>query len=201
MGRPERPVDPENGPVQRFAWELRQLREQAESPGYRQLARKAHYSATTLSEAAGGERLPSLAVTQAYVQACDGDVAMWQQRWRRAASQDIGQASCPDCAPRCQPSGSPDGEPVAGRTPTQRDSRLTRVGRAAVVSALTFLAVATVVAMRRGGAALGGRYGRRGISGRSPRVAAEAGPPAGEGFRGSVASPRHRAGPVATSGR
>ncbi|HUQ57463.1 WD40 repeat domain-containing protein [Lentzea sp.] len=85
MGRRERPIDPGEGPVQRFAWELRQLREKAGSPNYRTLAQRAHYSATALSQAAAGEQLPSLAVALAYVQACEGDVAQWEQRWRQAA--------------------------------------------------------------------------------------------------------------------
>ncbi|NGY58855.1 hypothetical protein G7043_07920 [Lentzea sp. NEAU-D13] len=85
MGRRERPIDPEEGPVQRFAWELRQLREKIGSPNYRTLAQRAHYSATALSQAAAGEQLPSLAVALAYVQACEGDVAQWEQRWREAA--------------------------------------------------------------------------------------------------------------------
>ena len=80
MGRRERPIDPEEGPVQRFAWELRQLREKVGSPNYRTLAQRAHYSATALSQAAAGEQLPSLAVALAYVQACEGDVAQWEQR-------------------------------------------------------------------------------------------------------------------------
>jgi hypothetical protein len=33
------------------------------SPGHRELARRAHYLPTTLARAAGGENLPSLAVT------------------------------------------------------------------------------------------------------------------------------------------
>lgn len=85
MGRRERPIDPEEGPVQRFAWELRQLREKAGSPNYRTLAQRAHFSATALSQAAAGEQLPSLAVALAYVQACEGDVTQWEQRWRQAA--------------------------------------------------------------------------------------------------------------------
>jgi len=64
VGRPEKPVDPDAGAVQRFAWQLRQLRERAGSPGYRALARRAHYSASTLAEAAKGDRLPSLDVTR-----------------------------------------------------------------------------------------------------------------------------------------
>ncbi|WP_330272170.1 hypothetical protein OG205_35005 [Lentzea sp. NBC_00516] len=86
MGRRERPIDPEEGPVQRFAWELRQLREKAGSPNYRTLALRAHYSATALSQAAAGEQLPSLAVALAYVQACEGDATLWEQRWRQAAT-------------------------------------------------------------------------------------------------------------------
>jgi transcriptional regulator with XRE-family HTH domain len=87
MGRRERPVDPEAGPVQRFAYELRQLRQQAGGLSYRQLAKRAHYSATALSEAAAGEQLPSLAVTLAYVQACGGDQEAWKARWQALAAQ------------------------------------------------------------------------------------------------------------------
>ena len=73
MGRPEKPVDPDAGPVQRLAWQLRQTRESAGNPSYRALARKAHFSASTLADAAKGERLPSREVTLAYVAACGGD--------------------------------------------------------------------------------------------------------------------------------
>src|ERR1041384_207556 len=59
MGRKERPVDPAGGPLQRFAWELRQLREAAGRPTYRSLAAKVHYSASMLAEAAGGREMPS----------------------------------------------------------------------------------------------------------------------------------------------
>ncbi|MFF4284485.1 hypothetical protein ACFY0R_04070 [Streptomyces sp. NPDC001633] len=81
MGRPEKAIDPTDGPVQRFAYELRKLRDQAGGPGYRAMARRAGYSAVTLSQAAAGERLPSLPVLLAYVRACRGDVQDWQQRW------------------------------------------------------------------------------------------------------------------------
>ena len=87
MGRPERPLDPDAGQVQRFAWELRRLREKAGSPSYRQLSRRAHFSSTALSEAAGGDQLPSLAVTMAYVRACDGDAEAWEERWRAVAAE------------------------------------------------------------------------------------------------------------------
>ena len=86
MGRPERPLDPTEGPVQRFAWELRRLREKAGSPSYRELSRKAHFSSTALSEAAGGSQLPTLAVTLGYVEACEGDTSFWEQQWREVAA-------------------------------------------------------------------------------------------------------------------
>ncbi|MGH8930967.1 MAG: hypothetical protein ACRDZO_10175 [Egibacteraceae bacterium] len=87
MGRPERPIDPKEGPLQRFAVELRQLRQGAGGPSYRQLAKRACYSVTALSEAAGGERFPTLDVTLAYVKACDGDVPEWEARWREVAAE------------------------------------------------------------------------------------------------------------------
>ncbi|MGW1375188.1 nSTAND1 domain-containing NTPase [Streptomyces sp. NPDC002446] len=84
MGRPENPIDPQDGPVQRFAHELRTLRDEAGAPAYRVMARQAGYSAATLSQAAAGERLPTLPVLLAYVRACDGDTDDWQHRWEEA---------------------------------------------------------------------------------------------------------------------
>ena len=90
MPRPERPVDPEGGVVARFAIGLRELRRIAGSPGYRELAQRAHYSPTTLSQAARGEILPSLPVTLAYVRGCGGDVEVGERRGRAApAALDV----------------------------------------------------------------------------------------------------------------
>ncbi|MGW3965176.1 nSTAND1 domain-containing NTPase [Amycolatopsis sp. NPDC005003] len=83
MPRPERPLHAGDEPLTLFARELRKLRESAGNTPYRRLAQDAHYSATTLSDAAGGKTLPSLAVTLAYVRACGGDPAEWEQRWRQ----------------------------------------------------------------------------------------------------------------------
>ncbi|WP_425246531.1 hypothetical protein [Streptomyces sp. NEAU-NA10] len=91
MGRPERPVDPEAGPVQRLAHELRELRRAAGGPAYRTMARAAGFSATTLSQAAAGERLPSLAVLQGYVRACGGDPQEWEPRWKEAEAAAAGE--------------------------------------------------------------------------------------------------------------
>lgn len=86
-GRPEHPLDPQAGPVQNLAWELRRLRGKAGRPTYRRLAQQAHYSVTTLADAAKGDRLPSLEVTLAYVAACGGDPVEWETRWRAVAAE------------------------------------------------------------------------------------------------------------------
>ncbi|MFF7951527.1 nSTAND1 domain-containing NTPase [Streptomyces griseorubiginosus] len=84
MGRRETPVDPAAGPVPRLAYELRKLRQEAGGPTYRELARRAHFSVTALSQAAAGEQLPSLQVTLAYATACGGDAGEWERRWKEA---------------------------------------------------------------------------------------------------------------------
>ncbi|MEK2494806.1 hypothetical protein WN990_35200 [Kitasatospora purpeofusca] len=110
MPRRESPLDPGDGSLLRFAGDLRALRERAGSPPYRQLALRAHCSAASLSVAAGGRRLPSLAVTLAYVQACGGDVREWRHRWQLLAAElaaeaaarrralDVGRAPYPGAA-------------------------------------------------------------------------------------------------------
>jgi len=87
MPRPERPLDQDNTELARFAEDLRALRIRAGRPAYRVLAGRAHYSATTLSDAAGGRQLPSLSVTLGYVRACGGDAADWERRWHTLACQ------------------------------------------------------------------------------------------------------------------
>ena len=54
MGRQESALDPGAGPVQRFAFELRKLRQEAGGITYRAMARGTDYSLTTLSRAAAG---------------------------------------------------------------------------------------------------------------------------------------------------
>lgn len=86
VGRPQRRLEPGDGPLAEFAVGLRDLRDTTGPMTYRRLAARAHYSATTLADAAGGERLPSLAVTLAYVEACGGDRAEWEARWRTVSA-------------------------------------------------------------------------------------------------------------------
>jgi NB-ARC domain len=86
MGRPERPLDG-TGPIAEFAHDLRELRNRAGNPSYRELARTALYVPSVLSSAASGHRLPTLAVTLAFVGACGGNQAVWEQRWREIATR------------------------------------------------------------------------------------------------------------------
>ncbi|GGX14248.1 nSTAND1 domain-containing NTPase [Streptomyces lomondensis] len=97
-GRAEGELDPEAGPVQRFAAGLRELRESAGRPTYREMARRARYGVTTLSQAAAGRQLPTRAVTLAYVKACGGDLAEWERRWREASAELAAEAEADDTA-------------------------------------------------------------------------------------------------------
>ncbi|WP_328473354.1 hypothetical protein OHA21_12280 [Actinoplanes sp. NBC_00393] len=98
MPRPERPLGDLDGPIAQFAAGLRQLREKAGKPGYRQMAARANYSVATLSAAASGRRLPTLEVTLAYVAACDGDLVDWERRWREAERLSVAPAGDPAAA-------------------------------------------------------------------------------------------------------
>ncbi|NNN33787.1 hypothetical protein HLK59_26165 [Streptomyces sp. S3(2020)] len=82
MGRPEVPVDPAAGPMQRLAHEMRELRRAAGSPSYRTMADAAGFTAATLSKAADGTRLPSLAVVQGYARACGDTPDRWERLWK-----------------------------------------------------------------------------------------------------------------------
>lgn len=93
MPRGESPLDPDGGPLFEFAARLRKLREQAGRPTYRDLARTTHYGIATLSSAAAGRQLPSLAVTLAYVRACGGDEREWKLIWQRTADACTGMAA------------------------------------------------------------------------------------------------------------
>ncbi|MEV4217586.1 hypothetical protein [Nonomuraea sp. NPDC049725] len=87
MPRGELPLPPGDDTLVTFAADLRELRRRAGGPTYRELAKRAHYSLATLSGAASGQRLPSLAVTLAYVTACGGDAAEWEKRWHATAAE------------------------------------------------------------------------------------------------------------------
>ncbi|MHC0429386.1 XRE family transcriptional regulator [Streptomyces sp. O3] len=81
-------MDTSGGPLAEFASGLRQLRLEAGSPTYRDMARSAMFSPSVLSSAASGHRLPTLQVTLAYVAACGGDAEAWRRRWREVSGRD-----------------------------------------------------------------------------------------------------------------
>ncbi|MBW4718028.1 helix-turn-helix domain-containing protein [Saccharothrix obliqua] len=85
MGRPEKPVDTSSGAAA-FACELRRLRARAGNPTYRDMGKVALYSASVLSSAASGHRMPTLQVTLAFVAACGGDREEWRRRWLEVSS-------------------------------------------------------------------------------------------------------------------
>lgn len=104
MGRPERPLDPAAGPAQAFANELRSSREAAGRPKYSTLAQRTGRSQTALSEAAGGQRLPSWETVEAFVRGCGDDPAAWRARWEAAARRhvDAVEPAVPPETPRAQ---------------------------------------------------------------------------------------------------
>jgi hypothetical protein len=60
-------ADSDTGALAEFAADLQQLRKKAGNPLYWELAARAHYSWSTLVDAAAGRKLPSLPVTLACV--------------------------------------------------------------------------------------------------------------------------------------
>ncbi|WP_327250529.1 nSTAND1 domain-containing NTPase [Streptomyces sp. NBC_01244] len=93
VGRPEKALDPQAGPIARFAGELRALRRSAGSVPYRELSARAGYSVTALSQAAAGNRLPSLPVALAYAEVCGAARTEWERRWREAEAETEALAS------------------------------------------------------------------------------------------------------------
>jgi hypothetical protein len=51
------------------------------------MAEVSHYTMKTLASAAGGLRLPTLPVAVAYVRACGGNIAEWEERWQKLATK------------------------------------------------------------------------------------------------------------------
>ena len=149
MARRPRPVDPDEGPLQAFAYDLRQLREKAGNPTYRILAKKAGYSPATLSEAARGQRRPSLDVTMAYVGACGGDADEWRLRWQDLPTTEPALATKPVVETVTEPPAPvvapPPVEPVPVPAPPRRGMRTPVLAGAIVVAA----AVAGVVVLTK----------------------------------------------------
>jgi hypothetical protein len=102
-----------------FARDLRVLRSKV-GLDYPDMAEKSHYTMRTLASAAGGLRLPTLPVLIAYVNACGGDVADWEERWGRLTKAGKkGQTALPAAGPDLGPAvgQAPAGQPGQGRIP------------------------------------------------------------------------------------
>jgi Helix-turn-helix domain len=104
-----------------FARDLRVLRAKA-GLDYPDMAEKSHYTMRTLASAAGGLRLPTLPVLIAYVNACGGDVAEWEERWDRLMkSGKKGSIALPAAGP----DGSEHGAAGGGRSQIPPEARRT----------------------------------------------------------------------------
>jgi hypothetical protein len=72
--------------LEAFARDLRTLRAQA-GIEYPEMAESSHFEMKTLAAAAGGLRLPTLPVAVAFVRACGGSEAEWEDRWQKLAAK------------------------------------------------------------------------------------------------------------------
>jgi len=160
-GRPELSVDADAGPVAKFACDLRALRKAAGSPSYRELAKKANYSATVLSRAASGKELPSLSAVIAYVAACGGDADEWRNRWLELSEQPDPTAG-PDSMAEGS-SGSPAGRTGRAKVIAKLVPGIRSHGLTIVIALVAAAAVGTAItlALRGPVAATGPRKGPR----------------------------------------
>jgi hypothetical protein len=121
--------------VAAFARDLRVLRSKV-GLDYPDIAEKSHYTMRTLASAAGGLRLPTLPVLIAYVNACDGDVADWEERWDRLVkSGKKGGAMVPasEAAGGREPAG-PAGAPGLSGPPGQAPPEARQTGEIYVIT-------------------------------------------------------------------
>ena len=101
--------------LEAFARDLRALRAKA-GLDYPEMAELSHYTMKTLASAAGGLRLPTLPVAVAYVRACGGNVAEWEDRWQKLAAK-----AAADAAKKRRPDDEhpePQDAPAAPEPPT-----------------------------------------------------------------------------------
>ncbi|MFE5208651.1 ATP-binding protein [Streptomyces sp. NPDC056600] len=109
MGRREKPIEPGQGKAAEFAADLRMLRRRTGNVPYRELASRVPYSASSLSAAASGHRLPAWPVVAAYLEACGvTGTGEWHRRWRQAAGLP------PEAEPAARPPAGPPPRPTAG---------------------------------------------------------------------------------------
>lgn len=134
MPRGEMPLAAGDGALLRFAADLRRLRDEAGKPAYRILSARAHYSIATLSGAAAGRRLPTLAVTLAYARACGGDETRWARRWHDVAAELAAELAAESAADEDEAgAGKPTEAPYVGLAAFRPDDSQWFFGREALV--------------------------------------------------------------------
>ena len=70
------------------------------------MGRAVNYAPSTLSDAVQGKRLPTRAVTEAFVRACGGDPAVWGERWEQTVREISGlTAAVDEVSPRRRGTG------------------------------------------------------------------------------------------------
>ncbi|MFE3138532.1 WD40 repeat domain-containing protein [Streptomyces scopuliridis] len=132
--RGEMPLAAGDGALLRFAADLRRLRDEAGKPAYRILSARAHYSIATLSGAAAGRRLPTLAVTLAYARACGGDETRWARRWHDVAAELAAELAAESAADEDEAgAGKPTEAPYVGLAAFRPDDSQWFFGREALV--------------------------------------------------------------------
>jgi hypothetical protein len=103
--------------VAAFARDLRVLRSKA-GLDYPDMAEKSHYTMRTLASAAGGLRLPTLPVLIAYVNACNGDVGEWEERWGKLTkASKKGQTALLPAGGQTPGGQAPGGQAPGGQAP------------------------------------------------------------------------------------
>ena len=108
---PKRKATEPEADLAEFAKDLRDLRTGA-GLGYPEMAELSHYTMKTLASAASGLTLPTLPVMAAYVRACEGNVAEWEDRWHQLADtvEPAGQGTT------AEPGAAADGAAGPGTT-------------------------------------------------------------------------------------
>ncbi|MFD3782213.1 helix-turn-helix domain-containing protein [Streptomyces sp. NPDC058612] len=76
-----KPISTKSHPVWQFAFALRALRESAGNPTLARIAEETSVSISSLSQALGGDRVPTWRVTSAVVDTCGGDLTTWRAFW------------------------------------------------------------------------------------------------------------------------
>lgn len=161
MPRPQRALDPHQGPVQAFAAALRALRSEAGDPKFASMSRRSGRSKTALSEAVGGGHLPRWETVSGFVDACGGRPEDWRVLWEEARDAAATTEDTPRPTSDTPEAGEPaESEPATGPAATEPTGahwvgrRRVRAGAALVGAALVGAAVTLgVVALAGGGEA------------------------------------------------